>query len=171
MKETLDVVKSFSWSEETQDESKGFVCHPCCLTAIPPNIIKNRKLCKSSCFVLLSINAVEFFSIKEAYALIFLLYHFPDMDVDAQVIGGDIPKGIALMRLYCALKGMVGYKISNEESEAFLKLITCHPPGTAGGVRFVCAGLSSLLACTFIIRYFHFFQVVALHTFTFHRQH
>ncbi|XP_065055164.1 LOW QUALITY PROTEIN: integrator complex subunit 2-like [Rhopilema esculentum] len=97
MKETLDVVKSFSRSEEEQDDE--------------------------------------------------------NMDVDAQVIGGDIPKGIALMRLYCALKGMVGYKISNEESEAFLKLITCHPPGTAGGVRFVCAGLSSLLACTFIISY------------------
>ena len=59
------------------------------------------------------------------------------MDVDATIDNCDIAKGIALMRLYCALKGMIGYKISNEESDVFLQLITCHPPATFGGDRFV----------------------------------
>ena len=74
------------------------------------------------------------------------------MDVDNQEKDCDIAKGIALMRLFCALKGMVGYKISNEESDAFLKLITCHPPASSGGVRYVVVGLCALLACTFIIK-------------------
>eukprot|EP00794_Sanderia_malayensis_P014277 gene14277-15764_t len=73
------------------------------------------------------------------------------MEVDHTVSNCDIARGVALMRLYCALKGTVGYKISNEESDAFLQLITCHPPPTSGGVRFVVVGLCALLACTFII--------------------
>ena len=74
------------------------------------------------------------------------------MDVDNQENKCDIAQGITILRLYCALKGMVGYKISHEESDAFLQLITCHPPPTAGGVRFVVVGLSALLACTFVIK-------------------
>ena len=74
-----------------------------------------------------------------------------DMETECHNGNCDVAKGVALMRLFCALKGMVGYKISNEESDAFLKLITCQPPATTGGVRFIVVGLSALLACTFMI--------------------
>jgi len=73
------------------------------------------------------------------------------METDNPNCNCDIAKGVALIRLFCALKGMIGYKISNEESDAFLRLITCHPPITNGGVRFIIVGLSALLACTFMI--------------------
>ena len=74
------------------------------------------------------------------------------MDTDSEDCNCDVAKGVALIRLFCALKGMVGYKISNEESDAFLKLITCQPPATIGGVRFIVVGLSALLTCTFMIK-------------------
>lgn len=73
------------------------------------------------------------------------------METDNQSLNSNFAKGIALIRLFCALKGMIGYKISNEESDAFLKLITCHPPASSDGVLFIAIGLSALLACTFVI--------------------
>ena len=75
------------------------------------------------------------------------------METDNQSLNSNFAKGIALIRLFCALKGMIGYKISNEESDAFLKLITCHPPASSDGVLFIAIGLSALLACTFVIKY------------------
>ena len=65
----------------------------------------------------------------------------------------DVIQGTALLRLYCALKRLAGMKLSQQESEALLHLVTCHPPPTAAGVRFVVVGLCTLLVCTNIMRY------------------
>lgn len=64
----------------------------------------------------------------------------------------DVIQGTALLRLYCALKRLAGMKLSPQESEALLRLVTCHPPPTAAGVRFVVVGLCTLLVCTNIMR-------------------
>ena len=70
----------------------------------------------------------------------------------------DVIQGTALLRLYCALKRLAGMKLSQQESESLLHLITCHPPPTAAGVRFVVVGLCTLLVCTHITR------LVTVHT-------
>lgn len=64
----------------------------------------------------------------------------------------DVIQGTALLRLYCALKRLAGMKLSQQESEVLLHLVTCHPPPTAAGVRFVVVGLCTLLVCTNIMR-------------------
>jgi len=64
----------------------------------------------------------------------------------------DVIQGTALLRLYCALKRLAGMKLSQQESEALLHLVACHPPPTAAGVRFVVVGLCTLLVCTNIMR-------------------
>lgn len=64
----------------------------------------------------------------------------------------DVIQGTALLRLYCALKRLAGMKLTQQESEALLRLVTCHPPPTAAGVRFVVVGLCTLLVCTNIMR-------------------
>lgn len=63
----------------------------------------------------------------------------------------DVIQGTALLRLYCAIKRLAGMKLNQQESETLLRLVTCHPPPTAAGVRFVVVGLCTLLVCTNIM--------------------
>lgn len=67
----------------------------------------------------------------------------------------DVIQGTALLRLYCAIKRLAGMKLNQQESEMLLRLVTCHPPPTAAGVRFVVVGLCTLLVCTNITRLVH----------------
>lgn len=64
----------------------------------------------------------------------------------------DVIHSSTLLRLYCGLKNLAGMKLTQEETELLLSLITCHAPPTAAGVRFVVIGLCTLLACPQIIR-------------------
>ncbi|EFX85507.1 hypothetical protein DAPPUDRAFT_300423 [Daphnia pulex] len=57
----------------------------------------------------------------------------------------------ALLRLYCALKGIAGMKLYDEEGGLLLQLITCRPPPTEAGLRFVALGLCMLMACPSLI--------------------
>ncbi|CAK8692806.1 unnamed protein product [Clavelina lepadiformis] len=57
----------------------------------------------------------------------------------------------ALIRLYCAMKVIAGIKFSKEESDLLLRLITCFPPLTPAGIRFVSLALGMLLACPALI--------------------
>ncbi|XP_048582667.1 integrator complex subunit 2 isoform X2 [Nematostella vectensis] len=59
--------------------------------------------------------------------------------------------GSALLKLYCGLKNIAGMKLTRPESDSLLSLITCHPPPSAAGVRFVVVGLCTLLACPHIV--------------------
>lgn len=70
----------------------------------------------------------------------------------AEIQDEDVIQGTALLRLYCALKRLAGMKLNQHEAEALLRLVTCHPPPTAAGVRFVVVGLCTLLVCSNIMR-------------------
>jgi integrator complex subunit 2 len=57
----------------------------------------------------------------------------------------------ALLRLYCALRGIGGIKFQDEEITMIVKLLTSHPPPSPAGVRFVSLGLCMLIACPSLI--------------------
>lgn len=57
----------------------------------------------------------------------------------------------ALLRLYCALRGIAGIKFNDDELYSILLLITSKPAPTASGIRFVSLGLSMLIACSSLI--------------------
>ncbi|XP_074643073.1 integrator complex subunit 2-like [Tubulanus polymorphus] len=59
----------------------------------------------------------------------------------------NVVQGSAIIRLYCALKGIASLRISDDESKALLQLVTCHPPATSAGIRFVTLGLCMLIGC------------------------
>ncbi|XP_028396376.1 integrator complex subunit 2-like [Dendronephthya gigantea] len=63
----------------------------------------------------------------------------------------DVISATAILRLFCALKGIAGMKISNKESDELVCLITSQAPQTAAGARFVTVGLCTMLACSGIV--------------------
>ncbi|RWS15481.1 Integrator complex subunit 2-like protein [Dinothrombium tinctorium] len=62
-----------------------------------------------------------------------------------------IMQGSALLRLYCALRGVAAIKFTEEETIAILNLITHHPPSNSAGVRFASIALCMLLSCPSLI--------------------
>lgn len=60
-------------------------------------------------------------------------------------------RATTLIRLCCALKAIAGLKFSQVETDLVLRLITCFPPLTASGIRFMSLSLSMLLACSALI--------------------
>ncbi|KAI5641541.1 integrator complex subunit 2 domain-containing protein [Phthorimaea operculella] len=62
----------------------------------------------------------------------------------------DVTAGVdasALLRLYCALRGIAGIKFQDDEVAGLLRLVTQKPPPTPAGVRFVSLSLCMILAC------------------------
>ncbi|CAH1986857.1 unnamed protein product [Acanthoscelides obtectus] len=57
----------------------------------------------------------------------------------------------ALLRLYCALRGIAAIKFQDEEVNQIVQLLTSHPNPTPAGVRFVSIGLCMLIACPSLI--------------------
>lgn len=57
----------------------------------------------------------------------------------------------ALLRLYCALRGIAGLKFNDEEIVSLLNLVTSKPPPTPKGINFVSLGLCMLIACPSLI--------------------
>nr|CAI5846287.1 unnamed protein product [Callosobruchus analis] len=57
----------------------------------------------------------------------------------------------ALLRLYCALRGIAAIKFQDEEVSQIIQLLTSHPNPTPAGVRFVSIGLCMLIACPSLI--------------------
>ena len=57
----------------------------------------------------------------------------------------------AMLRLYTALRGIAGLKLSEDEVACLLEMITCKPPVTSAGVKFASLGLSVLIACNSLI--------------------
>ena len=64
----------------------------------------------------------------------------------------DVIYATAMLKLFCALKGIAGMKLSNEESDELICLITSQAPPTAAGARFVTVGLCTMLACSGIVK-------------------
>uniref|UniRef100_T1IXD4 Uncharacterized protein n=1 Tax=Strigamia maritima TaxID=126957 RepID=T1IXD4_STRMM len=58
-----------------------------------------------------------------------------------------VVQACALLKLYCALKGIAGLKFNDAEINLLLQIVVSHPPPTPVGVRFVSLALSMLIAC------------------------
>lgn len=69
------------------------------------------------------------------------------------LLAENVVEGSAIMRLFCALKGMAGLKFLQEEIHHLLRLLTSHPPPTAGGIRFINMSLCMLLACPSLVSF------------------
>ncbi|KFB40539.1 AGAP003033-PA-like protein [Anopheles sinensis] len=73
-----------------------------------------------------------------------------------QSVNGSLPEELvvqaaAILRLYCALRGVSGIKFFDEEIQLLMQLITSKPPPTPAGIRFVSLGLCMLIACPSLI--------------------
>lgn len=66
--------------------------------------------------------------------------HLPNHNEDYTV------KGVAILRLYCALRGIAGIKFNEDEILLIMHLITTRPPSTQSGIRFISLGLCMLIA-------------------------
>jgi integrator complex subunit 2 len=62
-----------------------------------------------------------------------------------------VVKASVLLRLFTALRGIAGMKFSDEETQLLFQLVTCQPPPSPAGVKFVSLGLCMLIACNSII--------------------
>ena len=79
------------------------------------------------------------------------------MAVDEQISEMELSEehvigATGLLRLYCALKGIAGMKLTNDEADELICLITCQAPPSAAGIRFIIVGLCTMLACSYIVR-------------------
>ncbi|XP_043481221.1 integrator complex subunit 2 [Leptopilina heterotoma] len=70
---------------------------------------------------------------------------------DSQLAESHVVQASALLRLYCALRGIGGIKFQDDEISMIVKLLTSHPPPSPAGVRFVSLGLCMLIACPSLI--------------------
>ncbi|GBP98280.1 Integrator complex subunit 2 [Eumeta japonica] len=59
----------------------------------------------------------------------------------------------ALLRLYCAMRGIAGIKFQDEEVAGLLRLVTQKPPPTPAGVRFVSLSLCMIIACPSLLAF------------------
>ncbi|KAG4078401.1 hypothetical protein HA402_013112 [Bradysia odoriphaga] len=71
--------------------------------------------------------------------------------LNAQLTDELVVQGAALLRLYCALRGIAGIKFNDDEIHLLVQLITSKPPPTSAGIRFVSLGLCMLIACPTLI--------------------
>jgi integrator complex subunit 2 len=62
-----------------------------------------------------------------------------------------VVESAALLRLYCALRGIAGLKFNDDEVIALLSLITAKPPPSPKGIYFISLGLCMLIACPSLI--------------------
>lgn len=71
--------------------------------------------------------------------------------VNDQLPDEHVVESAALLRLYCALRGIAGLKFSDEEIVPLLNMVTSKPPPTPSGIHFVSLGLCMLIACPSLI--------------------
>lgn len=71
------------------------------------------------------------------------------LDVNSQMM-----HGIAIMRLFCALKSISGFKFTHDEVDILINLIICQTPNTQIGTRFVTVALCTLVASAVLLRYY-----------------
>ncbi|XP_030754130.1 integrator complex subunit 2 [Sitophilus oryzae] len=74
-----------------------------------------------------------------------------DFSPSGQIPDSLVVQASALLRLYCALRGIAAIKFQDEEVNLIVQLLTSHPNPTPAGVRFVSIGLCMLIACPSLI--------------------
>ena len=79
------------------------------------------------------------------------LYRLLSCVVNDQLPDEHVVESAALLRLYCALRGIAGLKFSEEEIVPLLNMVTSKPPPTPSGIHFVSLGLCMLIACPSLI--------------------
>lgn len=62
-----------------------------------------------------------------------------------------VVEAAALLRLYCAFRGIAGLKFNDDEILPLLNMVTSKPPPTPSGIHFVSLGLCMLIACPSLI--------------------
>lgn len=62
-----------------------------------------------------------------------------------------VVEAAAILRLYCALRGIAGLKFSDEEIVPLLNLVTSKPPPSSSGIHYISLGLCMLIACPSLI--------------------
>ncbi|KAF5306212.1 hypothetical protein FQR65_LT18603 [Abscondita terminalis] len=70
---------------------------------------------------------------------------------DGQLPDSCVVQASALLRLYCALRGIAAIKFQDEEVNLIVQLLTSHPNPTPAGVRFASLGLCMLIACPSLV--------------------
>lgn len=60
-------------------------------------------------------------------------------------------RATAVLRLFCALRGIGALKLNTDESETLLRLVTCRPERNQTSVNFATTGVCTLLACSTMI--------------------
>lgn len=76
-----------------------------------------------------------------------------EASLDGQLPDGLVVQASALLRLYCALRGIAAIKFQDEEVNLIVQLLTSHPNPTPAGVRFVSIGLCMLIACPSLVSF------------------
>uniref|UniRef100_A0A8D9APX7 Integrator complex subunit 2 n=1 Tax=Cacopsylla melanoneura TaxID=428564 RepID=A0A8D9APX7_9HEMI len=74
-----------------------------------------------------------------------------DFSHDNKLPMSSVVQASALLRLYCALKGIANFKFQDDETSLIVRLMTSHPPPTPEGVRLVSLSLCMLVACPSLI--------------------
>lgn len=74
-----------------------------------------------------------------------------DFSHDNKLPMSCVVQASALLRLYCALRGIANIKFQDDETSLIVKLMTSHPPPTPEGVRLVSLSLCMLVACPSLI--------------------
>lgn len=64
-----------------------------------------------------------------------------------QLPESETSRGCQLLRSFCALVGIANLRLSGEQTEPLVQLITARPPLTESGARFVELALCTLLIC------------------------
>ena len=72
-----------------------------------------------------------------------------DLDVKGllQLPESETVRACQLLRSFCALVGISNLRLSGEQTEPLVQLITARPPRTESGARFVEIALCTLLTC------------------------
>lgn len=79
------------------------------------------------------------------------LLFLANLTLNKQFTDEFVVQASALLRLYCALKGIAGIKFNDDEIHLLVQLITSRPSPTTAGIRFVSLGLCMLIACPSLI--------------------
>ncbi|CAH0551787.1 unnamed protein product [Brassicogethes aeneus] len=74
-----------------------------------------------------------------------------DESSEGQLPDNLVVQASALLRLYCALRGIAAIKFQDEEVNLIVQLLTSHPNPTPAGVRFASIGLCMLIACPSLV--------------------
>jgi integrator complex subunit 2 len=79
--------------------------------------------------------------------LVRLLSHVENQRISDE----HVVESAAILRLYCALRGIAGLKLNDDETSSLLNLIITKPSPSPKGISYICLGLCMIIACPSLI--------------------